>query len=133
GTIKQMIAGLASLFGKEVLTDELAGLLERGSPSRQPGFTRTCRQALMESNRPLLAQEVCREVEPRDPTLLARHQDPIASVTTVLNRLAQYGEASLIVGSKGRRRSWFWVAEPATDGASPVLDDRPVELSGSVD
>jgi hypothetical protein len=124
GSIKQMITGLASLFGDEVLTADLMGLLDRGSPSRQPGFTRTCRQALMESNRPLLAHEVCREIERRDPTLLARHKDPVASVTTVLNRLANYGEARYVVSDRGRRRSWSWVTQSETDSATTLRGNQ---------
>jgi hypothetical protein len=39
-----------------------------------------------------------------------RHKDPLASVTTVLNRLVEYGEARAVVNEHGRR-AWEWVAE----------------------
>jgi hypothetical protein len=42
--------------------------------------------------------------------LLERHKDPIASVTTVLNRLADYGEARCSLDTNGRR-VWEWIAE----------------------
>jgi len=131
GTIKQMIAGLAKLFGDEVLDGDLVGPVDGGSPSRQPGFTRTCRLALMESDRPLLAQEVCREIERRDPTLLARHKDPVASVTTVLNRLAAYGEARFVVGENGRRRSWLWATESGTRIPAPSLEGHHSDAAES--
>jgi len=45
--------------------------------------------------------------------MLARHKDPMASVTTVLNRLVDYGEAEAVALNSGRR-AWRWVAESAT-------------------
>ena len=47
----------------------------------------------MEVRRPLGAREVCVELERYAPAILARHKDPLASVTTVLNRLVDYGSA----------------------------------------
>lgn len=47
GTIKQTIAGLAILFGDEVLSDELLELVDRKNCGRQPGFTKACRMTLM--------------------------------------------------------------------------------------
>jgi hypothetical protein len=35
----------------------------------------------------------------------------LASVTTVLNRLVEYGEARTIVRENGRR-AWQWVSDP---------------------
>src|ERR1700731_5274237 len=55
GTIKQTIAGLANLFGEDILSEELLELVDRKSSGRQPGFTKACRLALMDSNRPLSA------------------------------------------------------------------------------
>jgi hypothetical protein len=46
---------------------------------------------------------------------LLRHKDPLASVTTVLNRLVEYGEARTVVRENGRR-AWEWVADPADSG-----------------
>ncbi|MGB2836388.1 MAG: hypothetical protein WBC30_12230, partial [Candidatus Sulfotelmatobacter sp.] len=116
GTIKQTIAGLANLFGDEVLSDDLLELLDRKSCGRQPGFTKACRMILMDSKRALSARDVCDRIQEKAPPMLARHKDPMASVTTVLNRLVAYGEAEAVSLDNGRR-AWQWVAdsEPESD------------------
>jgi hypothetical protein len=50
-------------------------------------------------------------LERQAPAILARHKDPLASVTTVLNRLVDYGEARSLSNDRGRR-VWEWVSEP---------------------
>jgi hypothetical protein len=110
GTIKQTLAGLANIFGDSVLSDQLLTYLDRKSASRQPGFTRACRVVLMESSRPLGARLVCQALQQKFPEVLERHKDPIASVTTVLNRLADYTEARCSLDPNGRR-VWEWIAE----------------------
>jgi hypothetical protein len=111
GTVKQTIVGLANLFGDEVLSEELLELVDRKSNGRQPGFTKACRMVLMEAERPLGAREVCELIQQKIPPILARHKDPLASVTTVLNRLVEYGEARTLVRESGRR-AWQWIADP---------------------
>src|SRR5271156_6926859 len=81
GTVKQTIAGLANLFGDEVLSDELLELVDRKSNGRQPGFTKACRMILMDANRALSARDVCAQIQQRMPPLLERHKAPMASVT----------------------------------------------------
>jgi hypothetical protein len=115
GTVKQTIVGLANLFGDEVLSDELLELVDRKSGGRQPGFTKACRMVLMESDRALGAREVCEQIQLRIPPVLLRHKDPLASVTTVLNRLVEYGEARTVIRENGRR-AWQWVSDPAASG-----------------
>src|SRR5208282_3006473 len=115
GTVKQTIAGLANLFGDEVLNEELLQLVDRKSHGRQPGFTKACRMILMEAGRALSARDVCDEIRKRMPPVLDRHKDPVASVTTVLNRLVDYGEAQAVLLSNGRR-AWRWIA----DAAAPI-------------
>jgi chorismate mutase len=110
GTVKQTIAGLANLFGEEALGEDLLELLDRKPNGRQPGFTKACRRALMEVRRPLGAREMCAELERHAPAVLSRHKDPLASVTTVLNRLVDYGEARSLTNERGRR-VWEWVSE----------------------
>ena len=112
GTVKQTIVGLANLFGDEILNDDLLDLVDRKTSGRQPGFTKACRMVLMEADRPLGAREVCEQIQRRLPPVLLRHKDPLASVTTVLNRLVEYGEALSVVRENGRR-AWQWVADPA--------------------
>jgi len=113
GTVKQTIVGLANLFGDEVLNDELLELVDRKSGGRQPGFTKACRMVLMEAEHPLGAREVCEQIQRKAPPVLLRHKDPLASVTTVLNRLVEYGEAKAVVRENGRR-AWQWVADPTS-------------------
>ncbi|MDQ1387878.1 MAG: hypothetical protein QOF56_1332 [Acidobacteriaceae bacterium] len=116
GTIKQTIAGLANLFGDAVLSDELLELVDRKSSGRQPGFTKACRMILMDSNRALSARDVCDRLQQKSPPMLARHKDPMASVTTVLNRLVAYGEARAVALDNGRR-AWQWVADSESESA----------------
>lgn len=110
GTVKQTIAGLANLFGDDVLGDDLLELIDRKPNGRQPGFTKACRTVLMEARCPLGAREVCLDLERRAPAILTRHKDPLASVTTVLNRLVEYGEARSLTNDRGRR-VWEWVSD----------------------
>jgi len=113
GTVKQTISGLANLFGDSVLNDELLELVDRKSNGRQPGFTKACRMILMESGRAMTSRDICDYFQQKLPALLARHKDPMASVTTVLNRLVDYGEAEAVMANG--RRAWRWV----TDAAQP--------------
>jgi hypothetical protein len=110
GTVKQTLAGLANLFGDQILPEEVLELLDRKASGRQPGFTKACRAVLMDADHPLGAREVCQHLEQKAPPILVRHKDPLASVTTVLNRLVEYGEARAVVKDNGRR-AWVWVAE----------------------
>jgi hypothetical protein len=119
GTVKQTIAGLANLFGDDVLSDELLELVDRKSSGRQPGFTKACRMILMDANRALSARDVCDRIQQKAPPMLARHKDPMASVTTVLNRLVSYGEAQAVVLDSGRR-AWRWVADGELTQDVPV-------------
>src|SRR5271154_3408357 len=123
GTVKQTIAGLADLFGDQVLGDDLLELIDRKPNGRQPGFTKACRRVLMEVRRPLGAREVCVELERYAPAILARHKDPLASVTTVLNRLVDYGEARSLSNDRGRR-VWEWVSEGEQVQGASVMSAR---------
>jgi chorismate mutase len=111
GTIKQTISGLANLFGPDILTADVMELVtERGSKGSHRGFTRLCRLVLMESKVPMSARDVCDQIREKDPDVTSRHKDLMASVTTVLNRLTQYGEAKAVTLQSGRR-AWQWVSE----------------------
>jgi predicted transcriptional regulator len=66
--------------------------------------------ALIHATRPVTAREVCDRLRQQSAALLARHKDPMASVTTVLNRLVAYGEARAVALENGRR-AWEWVAD----------------------
>ena len=118
GTVKQTLVCLAKVFGEEILTPEVMRLLGRGSTRKQPGFTRACRVVLMEAGIPLEARQGFRELQRRFPELVERHKDPLASVTTVFNRLVGYAEVRSFLNGKGRR-VWEWIAEPGNGVASP--------------
>jgi hypothetical protein len=127
GTIKQTIVGLANLFGGGILNDDLLELVDRKTSGRQPGFTRACRMVLMEAARPLGAREVCEQMQQKIPPVILHHKDPLASVTTVLNRLVEYGEAQSVVRENGRR-AWQWVAA-SENGGIEVSDEDDGEPS----
>jgi hypothetical protein len=137
GTVKQTIVGLANLFGDSVLSNELLDLVDRKSSGRQPGFTKTCRTILMESASALSARGICEQIQRRMPFMLTRHKDPMASVTTVLNRLVEYGEARVATLENGRR-AWQWVAEPtphsslARCGTKIATDAPETQMSRSL-
>jgi hypothetical protein len=127
GTLKQTISGLANLFGDEILGEDLMELVDRKAGGRQPGFTKACRLVLMEAGSPLSVREVCERIQQRMPALLLRHKDPLASVTTVLNRLVEYGEVQSVARPNGRR-AWQWLSDPASvteqGRTSPMADSQ---------
>jgi hypothetical protein len=110
GTAKKTIVGLATLFGDSILSTDLQRLINGGAGERKSGFTRTCRAILMESDRALTVREVRDRMRERDPSLLERQKDPVSSITTILNRLADYGEVQRVVLSDNTR-GWQWVVE----------------------
>jgi hypothetical protein len=110
GTIKQTIVGLANLFGDEILNEELQEMVDRKNQVRQAGFTKACRIVMMEASRPLRAREVCQQIQERYPSVLLPHKSPLASVTTVLTRFVDYGEAQTLIGANGRK-TWQWVPD----------------------
>jgi len=110
GTIKKMLAGMASLFGESILDGELLHALDRGTRSRGKGFTPACRQVLMESTTPLHTREACAELQRRFPDLTRHHKDLTASVTTVFHRLVKYGQARCVVDDRGTR-VWEWATD----------------------
>jgi hypothetical protein len=63
------------------------------------------------------ARDICDSLQEKMPALLARHKDPMASVTTVLNRLVEYGEAQAVIANG--RRAWRWVAELPSEPPVP--------------
>ena len=109
-TVKQLLAGMANLFGESALDDELVTLLHRGIPQRRRGFTQACRQVLMDSPSPLRARQACIELHRQFPELVRHHKDLLASVTTVFHRLVEYGEARCRVDDYGVR-AWEWASD----------------------
>lgn len=109
GTVRQTILGLATLFEGSMSDDELLDLNGRKSHGRQTGFTKAIRIVLMQSLTPLRASEVRDRLDAHGISLV-HHKGPLASVTTVLNRLVQYGEAQVLQRSDGKR-AWVWVKQ----------------------
>lgn len=110
GTVKKMLAGMASLFGDSILNDELLFALDGGIRSGRKGFTPACRQVLMESSAPLPIRHACVELQHRFPDLVAHHKDLNASVTTIFHRLVKYGQARCFVDDRGIR-VWEWATD----------------------
>jgi hypothetical protein len=111
GTVRQTILGLATLFEGSMSDDELLDLNGRKANGRQTGFTKAIRIVLMQSPKALRAAEVRDLLEAHGVSLL-HHKGPLASVTTVLNRLVQYGEAQVLQRADGKR-VWIWVKQIA--------------------
>jgi hypothetical protein len=128
GKIKQTIAGLCNLFGGDELSDDLRKLVS-GKAVVRPGITQACRKVLMEAGCPLTARNVCEQIQQRtmldrtglDPTMLDLpcSRNLIAAVTTVLGRLAQYGEARTIPRDNGPR-AWLWISSVEDGRFHPV-------------
>lgn len=129
GTIKKTLSGLAQIFGESVLDDDLLELLDLAPSKRTPGLTRACREVLMSSPIPRTADEICEILEHQYADVWQRQKNPIASVTTVLNRLVEYSEARSDWNEK-RKRVWQWCA---TEKNSSLLlnDDEDDDLDSS--
>ena len=72
----------------------------------------------MDANRVLSARDVCDRIQEKLPPMLERHNNPMASVTTVLNRLVASGEARAVALENGRR-AWKWIADSEPAGTVP--------------
>lgn len=110
GTIKKMLAGMATLFGDSILDADLLIALDRGTRSSSRGFTPACRQVLMESGIALPVRQACVQLQHRFPELVSHHKDLSASVTTVFHRLVKYGQARCFVDDQGIR-VWEWATD----------------------
>jgi hypothetical protein len=134
GTVKQTLVCLAKVFGDDIFTADALRLLGRGATRKQPGFTRACRVILMEAVTPLDARQGLRDLQRRFPELVERHKDPLASVTTVFNRLVGYAEVRSFHNGKGRR-VWEWIAEPGNSGEknlNPPIGDGLREAAAAI-
>jgi len=128
GTVKQTIVGLAKLCGDGILDAPLLDLVDRKSGSCRQGITRACRRVLIEAERPMRARDVCDEIQRTAPALLVRHKDPMATINTILGRLVEYGEATVLPGDRGQR-AWLWTSD--RDGRSSPAPNREGPESAS--
>lgn len=121
GTIKRTIAGLAKVFGDDLLNDELTELVDGNKTNRHTRCTNACRTILMQCGCALSAQEVRDLVQQRIPVALRHHKNPLASVTTILNRLVKSGEALTFHREDGLR-VWRWLSL-GTDECPTAIGD----------
>jgi hypothetical protein len=119
-TIKLTIAGLNTLLGGDRSSDELLELVDRKSSMREQGFTKVCHTVLRVANRALSISDVCDRIQEMSSLILARKKDPIASVTTALNRLVVRGEAQAVALENGCR-AWQLFHESATSEMGTYL------------
>ncbi|MFZ0814241.1 MAG: hypothetical protein WAM78_01915 [Candidatus Sulfotelmatobacter sp.] len=106
-TLKQMLFGLAELFGDGILKREFQATTDRGMVTREKGLTQACRSILMESRTPLCVRQACEELQRGFPELAQRHKDLRASVTTIFHRLTSYAQARCSLDHEGHR-VWVW-------------------------
>jgi hypothetical protein len=116
--IKSTIVGLADVFGSDITDEELRGLLSK-LPARRTlrscrGLTDACRQTLRASSRPLTTRELCSRIEEANPEVFARQKEPRVSVTVVLRRLVNYGQAQDNINERNAR-TWLWVGARESD------------------
>jgi len=111
GTVKQTLVGLSSLFGCAPAGSPLQLQEDKPQSVHQTGLTNACRMALLQANTPLRANQV-RDKLRFQGLSLEHHRDPVATVTTILRRLGQYGEARLVPLPDGKR-GWEWVTQSA--------------------
>ncbi len=115
GAVKLTLVGLTSIFECSSEMVNLNGsVFSEGTGSHFTGLTNACRMALLQAGRPLRPHQV-RDRLRFQGLSLESHRDPVATVTTVLRRLGQYGEARPVIQSDGKR-AWEWIAseEPNT-------------------
>lgn len=113
GTIKQVLGGLADLFGNSVRGEPERKAPGRGVPEGSQEFTRACRRVLMDANAPMSAHSLSQEIRRRFPEIAARQKHRWTSViTAVLLGFVYDGEARLLSDYKGRR-TWKWASDQA--------------------
>lgn len=114
---KRTIVGLAALFGDTAVDDDLRKLVGMRTAQRLPGLTDMCRTVLMEADRGMTVHDIQAGICGQNPALLAGHKNPVASLTTILNRLVSSGEAQRLLLSNNKR-VWQWVADTSPTAAS---------------
>jgi hypothetical protein len=119
--IRHTVAGLADIFGSDIINQELKRLLRihgcRVGRRSRPGLTEACRRVLREASQPITVRQLCDRIRHDDPALFARHKDLRTSVTVVLTRLVSYGEALDDLNERDGR-TWLWSGK-ANEGTNP--------------
>lgn len=110
GAVKQTLVGLTSIFDCSAVLQELSP--PEGLGSHLTGLTNACRMALLQADTPLRPHQV-RDRLRFQGLSLENHRDPVATVTTVLRRLGEYGEARPVLLPNGKR-AWEWIGHGET-------------------
>jgi hypothetical protein len=126
-TIKQTIVGLCNLFGDDELSDDLRELVNGKAGVRRPGITQACRKVLMDAGCPVTAREVGEQIQQRTLPGLPCSKNLVASVTTVLGRLVEYGEARTVRRDQGPR-AWMWASGEEEGARSANSTEHSREL-----
>lgn len=116
--LKQTIAGLIEIFGAHSVRKECLDLVKPSRRHRGNSLTQTCRAVLARASEPLTAHELVEGIRAADVTLIQHHKNPMASVCSILSRLASYGEVRSVVATSGRRQ-WAWTKTDG-NGRSPL-------------
>jgi hypothetical protein len=118
-TAKKTLTGLATMFGDEVLNEEIRLLLGRPHTHRKRGLTAACRSVLIQAGGQLTANEVHDRLSQEYPALLEHHRHPISAIRMILARLERYGEAQ--TSNERGRRTWASTedSEPRADTLTP--------------
>ena len=103
--IKRTIHGLALLYG-----EELQRRPEKVATAERRGITNACRAVLNRADIPLTARGVYFIFQEEFSDLFRQPGDYYASLVTILNRLAKYGEAETFL----RNGSRFWQRQQST-------------------
>jgi hypothetical protein len=120
GAVRQTLVGLTTIFDCSALPADISEAAGReGHPSHLTGLTNACRMALLQARAPLRAHQV-RDRLRFQGLSLEGHRDPVATVTTILRRLGQYGEAKPVLLPDGKR-AWAWVAEDTVERSQTGL------------
>lgn len=100
--VRHTIAGLAEIFGDDVLTEDLRLAMGLPYKARRTGLTEACRAALNSSSEPLTARELVDRIRANNGALIQNLKTPLASVTSILHRLGSYGEATTKFNQSGQ-------------------------------
>jgi hypothetical protein len=127
--IKKTLAGMATIFGKDILDRSLAESIEClcAPPvcANRIRLTQACRLLLRQAAKPLTLREISRGIVDPQVSVLTQRWVRGAPVKAVLNRLELYGKVSVVITNGCRKWKWVDLDEEDTR-PSCDQDPRPV-------
>jgi len=124
--IKKMLAGMATIFDKDILDRRLAESIEClcASPvqTNRIRLTQACRSLLQQATKPLTLREISRGIVDPQVSELTQRRVRGAPVKAVLNRLELYGEIHVVITNGCRK--WEW-ADDNDEDTRPSCDQDP--------